>query len=378
MTEHEQVMRSFALYGDFIDAESYGTGHINSTYRACFDQAGRRINYLIQRINDQVFQSPEELMDNIARICDHLARRAGSENPADASRRVLTLIRSRSGEPWVRDREGGYWRCYLFIEGAVGHDVIQSPAQAGEAARCFGEYLRLLSDLPGGRLHETIPGFHNTPRRIENLAAAADEDALGLASGVREEIEFFLERSDDAGRLIALQKEGAIPERVTHNDTKLNNVLIDNTTQKGMCVIDFDTSMPGLTLYDFGDLMRSSTSPVPEDHPRPEDVRMDFTMFSALVKGFLAGAAGFLTDKEIAELPQGGRLMTLEVGMRFLTDYLQGNPYFRTQYPEHNLIRSRTQIALVRSIEEQMGKMADFIGSVNSTASINSGAEASP
>ena len=355
MTENERAMRSFAVYGDFIHAEPYGTGHINSTYKACFDQAGRRVNYLFQRINHEVFHDPETLMENIARICDHLARRA------DSSRRVLTLIRSRIGEPWVRDAEGGYWRCYLFIEGAQGHDVVQSPRQAREASRCFGEYLQRLSDLPGGRLHETIPGFHDTPRRIRNLIRAAEEDSRGLAESVRPEIDFFLERSEDAGRLTALQQQGVLPERVTHNDTKLNNVLINNETQEGMCVIDLDTSMPGLTPYDFGDLVRSSTSPVPEDHSRPEDVRMDFTMFSALVEGFLECGAAFLTEAEITALPEGGRLMTLEVGMRFLTDYLEGSRYFKTAYPEHNLIRSRTQIALVRSIESQKAEMDDFI-----------------
>ena len=364
MTEYKRIMRSFDIYGDFVDAEPYGAGHINFTYKASFDQSGRRVNYLFQRINDQVFRDPESLMNNVSRICDHLAERAENEDLPDASRRVLSLIRSQSGEPWVRDRDGHYWRCYLFIEGAVGHDVVQTSTQAAEAARCFGEYLRLLADLPGGPLHETIPGFHHTPGRLQNLLRAVDDDPFNLASGVDEEISFFLRRRDDVGTLIELQRGGLIPERATHNDTKLNNVLIDTETQEGMCVIDMDTSMPGLSLYDFGDLLRSSTSPVPEDHRRPEEVRMDFTMFSALAEGFLQGGAAFLNESEITGLPEGGRIMTLEAGMRFLTDYLLGNQYFKTRYPEHNLVRCRTQIALVQSIEEQMEKMSDFIESI--------------
>ncbi len=216
----------------------------------------------------------------------------------------------------------------------------------------------LLADLPGGRLHETIPGFHNTPGRLQNLIKAAEQDPLNLAASVKQELSFFTDREEDVGILIKLQKEGLVPERVTHNDTKLNNVLIDDGNHRGMCVIDLDTSMPGLSLYDFGDLLRSSTSPVPEDHPHPEEVRMDFNMYRALVDGFLESGKSFLNDVEISYLPQGGRLMTLEVGMRFLTDYLLGSPYFKTAYPEHNLIRCHTQIALVKSIEEQMIEMS--------------------
>ncbi len=361
MTDFERTMRSFAIYGDFVDAQPYGTGHINSTYKASFDQAGRRVNYLFQRINDRVFRDPEALMDNVSRICDHLVERAERENLPDASRRVLSLIRSRNGEAWVRDGDGHYWRCYFFIEGATGHDVVQSPTQAKEAARCFGEYLRLLADLPGGRLHETIPDFHDTPGRFQNLLQAVENDPFDLASAVEDEISFFLDRRDDVGTLIDLHRNGMIPERVTHNDTKLNNVLIDTTTHEAMCVIDLDTSMPGLSLYDFGDLVRTSTSPVPEDHQRPDEVRMDFTMFSALVEGFLESGVDFLNESEIAGLPEGGRIMTMEVGMRFLTDYLLGNQYFKTSYPEHNLVRCRTQIALVQSIEEQMQKMSDCV-----------------
>ncbi len=357
MIELRKVMSEFEIYGDFVEAFPYGTGHINDTYKAVFSQAGRRVNYLAQRINTRVFQNPEALMENISRICAHLSSRARAEGMQDASRRVLHLIPSRSGQPWHKDSENGYWRCYLFIEDATGHGIVQNTLQAREAARCFGEYLNLLADLPGKRLYETIPDFHNTPNRFANLAAAVEKDELNLAKLVQKEIDFFTARENAVGTLIKLQKEGKIPERVTHNDTKLNNVLLDNETSRGVCVIDLDTSMPGLSLYDFGDLVRTSTSPVPEDHPRPEEVQMRPEMYKALAEGFLESGHSFLNETEISLLPEGARLMTMEVGMRFLTDYLEGNKYFKTAYPEHNLVRCRTQIALTESIEKQTSAM---------------------
>jgi len=357
MERIERVMRSFSIYGDYIHTEPYGNGHINHTYRTAFDQAGRRVYYLFQQINREVFKNPEDLMDNVSRICDHLVERSEAEGFPDSSRRVLTLVRTRDGESWARDDEGEYWRCYFFIEGALGHDVVQNAAQAREAARCFGEYLRLLADLPGTRLSETIPGFHDTPARFEALMRAASEDEFGLADSVAVELDFFADRAGTFSTLIDACNQGLIPERVTHNDTKLNNVLIDEESLQGVCVIDLDTSMPGLSPYDFGDLVRSSTSPVPEDHRSPGDVRMDFMMFAALADGFLEPGRKFLNEKEISLLPEGGRLMTMEVGMRFLTDYLSGNRYFKTAYHEHNLVRCRSQIALAASIEEQMGEM---------------------
>ncbi len=357
MNNLKEIISAFEIYGDFVDAAPYGTGHINNTYKAVVNQAGRSVNYLLQRINTNIFQEPETLMNNISRICSHLVSQAKAEGVEDASRRVLTLIPSTEGIPWYKDAEGGYWRCYLFIEDATGYEVIENTSQAREAARCFGRYLQLLENLPGERLNETIPNFHNTPNRLKNFINAVEKDEFNLVKTVKPEIDFVMERKDDVYNLVNLQKEGKLPERVTHNDTKLNNVLLDNKTNKGVCVIDLDTSMPGLSLYDFGDLVRTSTSPVPEDHPKPEEVRMMPEMYKALVEGFLDSGKDFLNSKEIELLPEGGRLMTMEVGMRFLTDYLEGNKYFKTAYPEHNLVRSRTQFALVASIEEQRAAM---------------------
>ena len=355
------LMQSFDIRGDFIEASPYGNGHINDTFRAVFSQAGREVDYLVQRINARVFTEPEKLMDNIARICGHLKNRAMGENLPDRTRRVLTLVPSTGGRPWVLDEDNRYWRCYLFIEGALGHDIVSNTQQAREAARCFGEYIRLLSDIPGEALHETIPRFHDTPWRYANLLDAMKLDPLGLADTVRDELSFFMERSGEYALLTDLQSKGKLPLRVVHNDTKLNNILIDSETHEGLCVIDLDTSMPGISLCDFGDLMRTSTSPVPEDHPHPGDVRMDFGMFKALAEGFLEPGIRFLNQAEIAHLPDGGRLMTLENGMRFLSDYLLGSPYYKIRYPEHNLHRCRTQIALAGSIEDQMAGMKDFV-----------------
>jgi len=360
----KEAITNFRIYGDFINAFPYGTGHINSTYKALFSQAGRDVHYLIQRINEKVFKDPVLLMKNVSGICSHLKKRAEEENIEDASRKVLTLIPSKNGDSFVRDSTGGIWRCYLFIENAAGYDVVENEQQAEEAAKSFGEYLMLLDDYRGERLNETIPDFHNTPKRYTDFISIVESDPYNLVKTAQNEISFFMERKEEASLLINHFKEGRIPERITHNDTKLNNVLIDSKTNKGLCVIDLDTSMPGLSLYDFGDLVRSSTSPVSEDHKNPADVYMNFNMFTALVNGFLKPGKLFLNEYEIKLLPEGGRLMTLEVGLRFLTDYLNGSTYFKTAYPEHNLVRSRTQIELVKSIEKQKEKMNKYIESV--------------
>lgn len=357
----KKIIDSFAILGDFLTAEPYGNGHTNNTYRVKVNQAGRTVHYLIQQINDEVFQDPEALMMNIDRICRHMDQRVAWEGLKDTSRRILTLIPSRDGLPWFQDEGSHYWRCYLFIEGAVGHEVVSNPMQAREAARCFGEYLRLLEDFPGAPLHEEIPNFHDTPKCLNDLLETMREDTMGLAKSVGAELSFFLERQENFDKLIRLKAAGDIPERVTHNNTRLNNVLIDNRTHKAMCVIDLDTSMPGFSPCDFGGLVRSTTCPVPEDHPISEEVTMDLEIFTALAEGFLEPGLSFLNDAEIDNLLEGGRLVTMEVGMRFLTDYLQGSHYFRTAYPEHNLVRCQAQIALVKSIEDQWDQMRRVI-----------------
>ncbi len=265
------------------------------------------------------------------------------------------------GRPFVRDADGWYWRCYPFIEGARTYDVIENESQAFEAARAFGDFQRLAASVPGERLRETIPNFHNTRARFERLREMVEADPLGRLEDVWAEWDFVQSRESVVDALLDLQASGAIPERITHNDTKLNNVMIDDTTGTGICVIDLDTVMPGLALYDFGDMVRTSTSPALEDEPDVSKVMMQMPMFRALVRGYLAAGREFLNDAEVGALPISGKVITLETGMRFLTDHLEGDVYFKTKRPDHNLDRCRTQFALVERIEVSEAEMARVV-----------------
>jgi thiamine kinase-like enzyme len=349
---------NFRIPGDFICAGPYGSGHINDTYCAIYNQGGKNVRYIFQRINHNVFKNPPALMENIERVTEHQHSKMLEEK---SSRRALRLIRAQNGYPYYRDEQGLYWRVYIFIENAKTYDVIEKPEQAFEAAAAFGEFQRTLVDLKGGRLIETIPDFHNTPARYEKLKDAVEKDAFNRAADVKKEIDFAMARESCAGTLIDLHEKGEIPERITHNDTKLNNVMIDDKTGEGICVIDLDTVMPGLVHYDFGDLVRTSTSPVAEDEKDLSRVRMQPHMFEALIKGYLKTADGFLTGIEKEYLPFSGKLITLEIGVRFLTDYLMGDVYFKIHREGHNIDRCRTQFKLVSSIEENEETMMSFI-----------------
>ena len=354
------VASAFRLGGTYCGGAPHGNGHINDTYVVSFEQGGVTTRYILQRINENVFRNVEVVMENIARVTAHAGRRAIASGAPDAIRRALTLIPTRAGGNLHRDASGA-WRCYIFIEGAKSYDVITEPGLAREGARAFGEFQRLLSDLPGGRLRETIPHFHDTRRRFEALRQAVAEDRVGRVKEARPEIALVMERESMVDVVLNLLARGEIPERVTHNDTKLNNVLLDNETQEGICVIDLDTVMPGSALYDFGDLVRTSTSPAAEDETDLAKVTMQLPMFEALVKGYLATAGGFLTPAERALLPFAGKLITFEIGLRFLTDWLEGDVYFKIKRPRHNLDRLRTQFKLVESIEAQLPAMQALV-----------------
>ena len=341
------VAAQFRLYGEFLGAEPYGTGHINDTYCATFDQGGAPVRYILQRINHSVFKDPVALMQNVQRVTAHLA--AKLQGQRDFSRSVLTLIPTRDGGAWCRDGAGNWWRAYLFIEKACTYDAVETPAQAFQAARAFGRFQDLLADLPPPRLHDTIPDFHHTPNRFAKLEAAIAADSANRARLARPEIEFALQHKPLSGVLLA----AGLRERVTHNDTKLNNVMLDDKTSEGICVIDLDTVMPGLAPYDFGDIVRTSTSPAKEDERDLSKVQMQFPMFEALARGYLATAAEFLTKAERQHLAFSGKLITFEIGIRFLTDYLEGDVYFKVHREGHNLDRCRTQFKLVESIEQQ-------------------------
>lgn len=352
------VVRAFSLLGQFRSGAPYGSGHINDTFVVELDQAGAPVRYLLQRINDRIFKDVPALMDNISRVTAHASRCAAERaDDADASRRALTLVSARDGLPYHRDPADGWWRCYLFIERARTYDVVESPEQAAAAARAFGSFQQMLVDLPGGRLHETIPHFHHTRRRFEAFQHALAADAHNRAAQARNAIDFALAHEPLVDVLLDLQARGEIPERVTHNDTKFNNVMLDDVTQEGICVIDLDTVMPGVALNDFGDMIRSATNSAAEDERDLSRVHARLPIFEALVKGYLSAARSFLNEAEVAHLAISGQVITFEIGLRFLTDFLAGDTYFKVKRPGHNLDRAANQFALVRSLEEQRVRM---------------------
>ncbi|MBN2582485.1 MAG: aminoglycoside phosphotransferase family protein [Planctomycetes bacterium] len=354
------VVRSFAVAGAFQDAAPYGSGHINDTYAVRCGARGGTVRYILQRVNHVVFKEPEKLMDNVARVTRHLRAKIQAAG-GHADREALTLVPTTGGQQFHRDGEGNLWRMYLFIDGARTYDVVENPDHVYQAARAFGEFQRRLADLPSPRLHETIPDFHHTPKRVAAFREALARDAVGRAAGARAEIDFVLQRADRAGRLIEMADRGALPERITHNDTKFNNVMIDDATGRGLCVIDLDTVMPGLVLYDFGDAVRSGTNTGAEDERDLAKVAMDLEAFDRLAHGYLDAARDFLTEAEIGELAFSGWLITLEIGIRFLTDHLAGDVYFKVHREGHNLDRCRTQFKMVADMEQKADRMAAIV-----------------
>lgn len=358
--DFRRICSKFALYGDFLVAVPFGGGHVNDTFQLTFDQGGVRLHYILQRINRNVFRKPEQVMENMDRVTRHLLAKIHAEK-VETRKRTIRLLRTFANQPCVTDERGDVWRAYIFVENARAYDVLETPEQAFKVAQAFGEFQCNLVDLPGPRLHETIPDFHNTPKRLEALRQAIRRDPVGRERRVRREIDFIMKRADETERLLRLQAEGAIPERITHNDTKVNNILIDDLTGDGICVIDLDTVMPGLSLYDFGDMVRAGTSPAEEDEVDLAKVGMRFEMYEALYRGFLSSAGSFLTEAERENLPFSGKLITFEIAIRFLTDYLEGDVYFKVKRPEHNLERCRNQLRMVESIEEQSKRMKDLL-----------------
>ena len=352
------VAQQFQIHGDFLRAEPYGSGHINDTYCVYFSQAGKLARHVFQRINHNIFKNPKALMENIQRVTVHLARKISSER--NAGQRALTVILTCEGRAYGQDKEGNYWRAYNFIEKARTYDAVKNTQQAFEAAKAFGCFQKCLADLPAPRLHDTIPDFHHTPKRFIALEKAIEADAVNRAKLAQREIDFALKHKAICGVLL----DAKLPERVTHNDTKLNNVMLDDATSEGVCVIDLDTVMPGLALYDFGDMVRTTTSPAKEDETDLSKVTMQFPMFEALARGYLASASGFLTKQERQLLAFSGKLITFEIGLRFLADFLAGDIYFKVHRENHSLDRCRTQFKLVESIEQQEEQMNRFIETI--------------
>jgi Ser/Thr protein kinase RdoA (MazF antagonist) len=354
------VARRFEIGGDFLEATSYGSGHINDTYKILFRDGAALHCHILQRINHNIFKRPVALMENLQRVTAHIAEQVSSE--PDWKRRVLRLIPARDGRAWHVDDEGNYWRAFHLIQKAHSYDAVESANQAYQAGRAFGRFQQLLANLAPPRLHDTIPDFHHAPKRFKALEQAIDADVAGRAILAKPEIEFARARESISGVLL----DANLPERVTHNDTKFNNVLLDDDTGEGICVIDLDTVMPGLAPYDFGDMVRTTTSPAMEDEQDLSNVTMQFPMFEALARGYLSTAGGFLTKAEKDLLAFSGKLITFELGVRFLTDFLMGDTYFKVHRERHNLDRCRTQFKLIESIEQQEESMNRLVASLAS------------
>jgi hypothetical protein len=343
----------FSIYGEFESAEPFGGGHINRTYRSRWNQAGVRVRYTHQRINEQVFVRPDEVMENIERVTRHIAEKLIRAGTADRSRRVLTVVPARDGNPWVRDAEGGWWRTYLFIEGSHTLELVSSAGEARFLGKSAAHFQRQLADLGEPRLHETIPDFHNMEKRYGRFHEAVKKDCRGRAAGVQAEIAFMRENEERGALLIRALRDGSIPERICHNDTKMNNILIDDEDSQARCVVDLDTVMPGASLFDVGDLIRTVSTRAEEDERDLSRVKWDPVFFEALLDGYLSEASEFLIPKEKELLCEAGRNITQIMGLRFLTDYLEGDHYYHTARPAHNLDRCRNQIALIRSMDDQ-------------------------
>jgi Ser/Thr protein kinase RdoA (MazF antagonist) len=351
------IAKQFRTPGAPVQIAPVPIGHINDTYLVT--TADRR--YVLQRINQIVFKNPVHVMANVVRIAEHICAKMGGDDPVWVARQ-LKVIPTRDGGAYYHDADGNIWRMYNFIENAVTYDALQSTALAREAARMFGWFQSLLIDLPGAPLFETIPGFHDTPRRFKRFQEVLKADVANRAKNARTEIDFVFENAAFCHVLSGLVEEGTVPVRIAHNDAKINNVMFDTKTNQGVCVIDLDTVMPGLSAYDFGDLVRTATCAAAEDERDLSKVAVDTQLFEALAQGFVAGTRAFLTSAERRHLVFGGKLITFEQLIRFLTDYLAGDVYYKVRREGHNLDRSRTQMKLVQSIleqEEQMNRLVE-------------------
>lgn len=347
-----EIASRFAVNGRVTYCERYGNGHINETYLVETDGGAR---YILQKINDTVFQNVPALMENVSAVTRYL--RARTDDP----RRAMHLVQTTEGADYLRDEAGGWWRMYDFIENSICLQAAETDEDFYQSAVAFGEFQRELSEFPAYTLHETIAKFHDTRNRYVQFREALNADPLGRAASVQTEIEFALAREKDAGELMRLLEAGELPLRVTHNDTKLNNVLLDRETRKPLCVIDLDTVMPGLAAFDFGDSIRFGASTAAEDETDLGKVEMSLELFETYARGFLEACGSALSPLEKATLPLGAKLMTLECGVRFLTDYLSGDTYFRIHRPNHNIDRCRTQFKLVSDMEKKQNEMRAVI-----------------
>lgn len=356
MEEVIRVASEFKITGKITGVEKIEIGHINTTYHIITDGED---DYVLQRINTGIFKDPYKLIDNILAVTSFLAEKI-KMNGGNPKRETLTLIETKKGGYLLEDKSG-FYRMYYFIKDATSYNSVVRPILFYNAAAAFGKFQKLLSDFPAAKLNETIKNFHNTPSRFKDFCASVERNETGRADFVKEEIEFIKSREAFCSAITDKIADGSIPLRVTHNDTKLNNIMIDNKTDEGICVIDLDTVMPGSVLYDFGDSIRFGASSAAEDEKDLSKVYMDLSLFEEYTKGFLTEAKDALSKTEIEMLPIGAIMMTLECGMRFLADYIDGDKYFATHYEGQNLDRARTQLKLVADMEKKLPEMKKII-----------------
>lgn len=347
-----QVASQFCIEGKPQSCDRYGAGHINQTYLLLTEQGAP---YILQKINHDIFTDIDGLMSNISAVTRHLSKKEKD------TRRVLTIVPTLDGKNYYQDTAGGYWRIYIYVQNSLCLQAPENLSDFHSSGLAFGNFQRQLTDFDAKTLHNTIPDFHNTPNRFEKFVAAVKNDSLGRLSKVQKEVEFALFRQERAGRMQAMLRENLLKTRVTHNDTKLNNVLLESTTREPLCVIDLDTVMPGLAGHDFGDSIRFGASTAAEDERNLELVSLSLPMFEAYAHGFLTGCGNQLTKAEIDTLPEGAWAMTFECGIRFLTDYLNGDVYFHTSRDHHNLDRCRTQFKLVEEIENKWPQIEEIM-----------------
>lgn len=348
-----KIIAAFTLDGNCTDYQEFGSGHINSTFKVTTD-TGKE--YVLQRINKYVFKDPHRLMENIRAVTEFICSRSGDPQAA------LHFVPTHSGQLYHIDEDGEYWRMYDYVRGFT-LDMPESEEDFYQSALAFGRFQELLKDFPADSLYMTIPDFHNTPDRFRQFKESVSRDTAGHRNSVQTDIDAVLEFEETACILQNKLNAGALPLRVTHNDTKLNNVLLDKTTRKSLCVLDLDTVMPGLSAHDFGDSIRFGAATATEDEPDTSKMKLDLHLFEVYTRGFLQ-AAPSLTESELQVLPLGAVTMALELTVRFLGDYLDGNKYFKTAYPEHNLIRARAQFALAKDMLSKLDEMNAIVARV--------------
>ncbi len=358
--EFSDILFNFAIDGEFVSCEPYGSGLINRTYVAVYNEGGRRVRYIVQRINTNLFKNVDGLMNNI-KLVTEFNRAEIMKRGGDPDRESLTLVPTKNGGTYFRTEEGDCYRVYVFIENAKGYDVVEKPEHFYESAVAFGKFAMLLDRFDSSKLFEVLPDFHNTVKRFDNFKKSLEADKFNRAKDVKKEIEFALNREKITHTIVDLLASGKMPSRVTHNDTKLNNVLIDTRTDKAVSVIDLDTMMPGSICYDFGDSIRFGCNPCLEDTPETEKVIFNMPLFETYTKGYLSVFGDTITDIERKNLPIGAILMTYECGIRFLTDYLDGDVYFRKTREGQNIDRTRTQFKLVSDMEKRYDEMLSAV-----------------